>query len=116
MAHDHEHDEETTYGMALGFRTVEDRGKLYLVEAEIAPYVDEPEELGATLVFHPLSELDPTDTNEELEWPSLPIDIDDDLTRSPSDSLKDQFQAVVRQLHELTTEQLLEYLEAARAG
>ncbi|HET8655173.1 MAG TPA: hypothetical protein VFL93_06640 [Longimicrobiaceae bacterium] len=114
--HDHDHDEDATYGMALGFRTIEEAGKLYLVEAEIAPYVDEPDELGATLVFHPLDEIDPSDTSEEAEWPSWPIDIDDDLTRDPDAPLKAQFQAILRQLHGLSADQLREYMGVAREG
>jgi hypothetical protein len=111
--HEHEH-EDGTYGMALGFRTVEEGGKIYLAEAEIAPYVDEPGELGVTLVFHPLDGVDPTATDEEIDWPAWPIDIDDDLTRNPGDSPAAQFQSIVRQLHGLTAEQLREYLGAAR--
>jgi hypothetical protein len=113
MAH-HEHDEEATYGMALGFRTVEEEGKIYLVEAEIAPYSDEPNELGVTLVFHPLEGLDPSDTSDDVDWPAYPVDIDDDLTREAGTELRAQFQAIVRQLHELPNPRLLEYLREAR--
>ena len=113
--HEHEHDEEeATFGIALGFRTLEDAGQLFLVEAEIAPYVDEPEELGVTLVFHPLDGLDPTAESEELDWPNWPVDIDDDL-QSGGGTIAAQFQAIVRQLHGLTTDQLLGYLQTARA-
>lgn len=111
--HEHEH-EEGTYGMALGFRTVESEGKLYLAEAEIAPYTDEPDELGVTLVFHPLEGLDPTGASEEMDWPAWPIDIDDDLSRDSTLAAPAQFQAIVRQLHSLTDQQLLEYMLAAR--
>lgn len=113
--HEHEHDEEATFGIALGFRTVEEAGQLFLVEAEIAPYVDDPDELGVTLVFHPLDGLDPTAETEELDWPAWPIDIDDDLQRAPTDALSPQFQSIVRQLHGFTNDQLLAYLQAARA-
>ncbi len=123
MEHHHHHDHshhaggegegEGTYGMAFGFRTLEQGDRLYLVEAEVAPYMDEPAELGATLVFHPLEWVDP---NPEVE-PDLPawaIDIDDDLTRKGSDPLERQFAAIVRQLHELSEAQLLEYLAVAQ--
>jgi hypothetical protein len=112
--HDHEHDEDATFGIALGFRTVEEAGHLFLVEAEIAPYVDEPEELGVTLVFHPLEGLDPAAESEELDWPAWPVDIDEDLQRSGG-TISAQFQAIVRQLHGLTNEQLLGYLGVARS-
>ena len=119
MAHDeHEHDHEqddSSFGIALGFRTIEEGGQLFLVEAEIAPYVDDPDELGVTLVFHPLDGLDPTAESEELEWPAWPIDIDDDLQRAPTDTPQAQFQSIVRQIHGFTNEQLLAYLRSARA-
>jgi hypothetical protein len=101
--------------MALGFRTVEEDGKIYLAEAEISPYVDEPTELGVTLVFHPLDGVDPTSSEEELEWPAWPIDIDDDLSRNPDDPAATQFQSIVRQLHGLSAAQLGDYLKQARA-
>lgn len=109
-----EQDDESTFGIALGFRTIEEAGKLFLVEAEIAPYVDEPHELGVTLVFHPLEGLDPTNESEEIDWAAWPIDIDDDLQRNAGDSVSSQFQAIVRQLHDLTTERLGGYLQQAR--
>jgi hypothetical protein len=115
--HDHEHDHEhegETFGMALGFRIFEDEGALYLAEAEITPYVDEPESLGATLVFHPLADLDPTNDDEEIEWPAWPVDIDDDLTRDPKAHQAEQFQAILRQLAGLGETQLRAYLKQAR--
>jgi hypothetical protein len=111
---EHEHDDEATFGIALGFRTLEDGGQLFLVEAEIAPYVDEPEELGVTLVFHPLDGLDPTAESEELDWPAWPVDIDDDLQRGGG-TIAAQFQSIVRQLHNLSTDQLKGYLGVARS-
>lgn len=111
--HEHEH-EDGTFGMALGFRIVEDGGKLFLAEAEIAPYVDEPGELGVTLVFHPLDGLDPTAASEEMDWPAWPVDIDDELTRNIGEPPAAQFQSIVRQLHDLSTEQVREYLQLAR--
>jgi hypothetical protein len=113
--HEHDQNEEETYGIALGFRILEDGGKLFLAEAEIAPYVDAPEELGVTLVFHPLDGINPLETSETTEWPSWPVDIDDDLSRGEGDPIEQQFTAIVRQLHGLTTDQLHAYLEQARA-
>lgn len=112
--HEHDHEQESTYGMALGFRILEDAGKMYLAEAEISPYVDEPEELGVTLVFHPLDGLDPADPSEDTEWPAWPIDMDDELTRRGSDPITKQFDSIVRQLQALTDDELSEYLRAAR--
>ena len=112
--HDHEQDQEGTYGMALGFRLLEEEGQFFLAEAEISPYVDQPEELGVTLVFHPLAGIDPVEASEEMEWPAWPIDIDDDLTRDGGDPIPEQFQAIIRQLHGLSTEQLRAYLKTAR--
>lgn len=110
---DDEHGDET-YGMALGFRIVEDGGELFLAEAEIAPYVDSPEELGVTLVFHPLSGINPVENNEHEDWPSWTVDIDDELTRDASLPLPDQFQQIVRQLHGLPEEDLRDYMREAR--
>lgn len=112
--HEHDHEQESTYGMALGFRILEDAGKLYLAEAEISPYVDSPEELGATLVFHPLDGIDPTAATDEVEWPAWPIDIDDELTRNGSDPIPSQFEAIVRQLQQMSDPDLKEYMRAAR--
>lgn len=112
--HQHDHDEDGTYGIALGFRIIEDAGALYLAEAEIAPYTDSPDELGVTLVFHPLDGVDPVEATDELDWPSWPLDIDDDLTRNSQDPMDRQFAAVVRQLHDLTPDQLRDYLRMAR--
>jgi hypothetical protein len=115
-AHDHAHDHdhgESTYGMVLGFRLVEREGSYFLVEAEVGPYVDEPSELGATLVFHPLDGLDPTAADVEHDLPALPVDIDDDLTRDPAEPIPGQFQAIVRQLAGLSDAKLLEYLDQA---
>lgn len=120
MAQEHQHDEhagegdgEGTYGMAFGFRTLKQGERLYLVEAEVAPYMDEPAELGATLVFHPLEWVDPT-PEVDAEIPAWTIDIDDDLVRKGSDAIATQFGAIVQQLHELSEAQLLEYLAVAQ--
>jgi hypothetical protein len=111
---DYNHLEDETYGLALGFRIIEEGGRYFLAEAEIAPYVDEPDELGVTLVFHPLEGINPVEVGEENDWPSWPLDIDDDLTRSSGDPLEKQFAAIVRQLHDLDTARLREYLTRAR--
>lgn len=114
-AHSHTHDDgEGTYGMAFGFRTLTEGDKLYLVEAEVAPYVDEPAELGATLVFHPLEWMDPT-PGSDAELPAWAVDIDDDLERKGSEPIQSQFAAIALQLHRLTDAQLQEYLEIARS-
>jgi hypothetical protein len=119
MAPQHDHDHHTdgegegTYGMAFGFRTLQQGDRLFLVEAEVAPYMDEPAELGATLVFHPLEWVDPS-PEVEADIPAWAIDIDDDLTRQGSDPIERQFAAIVRQLHELSEAQLLEYLAVAQ--
>lgn len=112
MNHDHEHGEGV--GMALGFRIFEDAGQMFYAEAEITPYVDEPNALGATLVFHPLHEVDPTATDDEVDWPALVMDIDDDLTREPEGPVRQQFQAILRQLSNMSEGQLREYLQKAR--
>lgn len=111
--HNHDHEQEGAYGMALGFRILDEGGKLYLAEAEISPYVDEPNELGATLVFHPLDGLNPVE-EEASEWPAWTVDIDDELERDGGLPVQEQFIAIVRQLHGLTDQQLREYLGAAR--
>jgi hypothetical protein len=114
-AHEHDH-EESTYGMVLGFRILEREGSFFLVEAEVGPYVDEPTELGVTLVFHPLEGMDPTSAEGDGDLPALPLDIDDDLTRDPDDPIPTQFQAIVRQLAGLSDQKLLEYLDQAGEG
>jgi hypothetical protein len=110
--HEHGQDEES-FGLALGFRIIEVDGKLHLAEAEIAPYVDSPDELGVTLVFHPLDGINPVQIGEEGDWPAWPVDIDDDLTREGSASMEEQFSAIVRQLQALSTAQLEAYLKQA---
>jgi hypothetical protein len=109
----HDDDGESSYGVALGFRIFDHDGELYLAEAEISPYVDEPESLGATLVFHPLRDMDPTVEEPEMDWPSYPVDIDDDLQRDDGQGVREQFAAIARQLGSLTEERLREYLRVA---
>lgn len=111
--HDHE-DEDDSYGMAFGFRIFEQNGQLFLAEAEITPYVDDPEALGATLVFHPLEGINPIAGEEEIEWPAWPVDMDDELTRDSDAAIPVQFQAILRQLSELSEGELRQYLGAAR--
>lgn len=118
MAHEHQHDhegaeEEGTMGMGFGFRTLLVQDEVYLVEAEVAPYIDEPSELGATLIFQRLVWVDP-DTDDAEMPVGWALDIDEDLLRKGSDPIPEQFATIVRQLHELTEEQLLEYLELAQ--
>ena len=115
--HDHEHDHDggdEAFGIALGFRILEEAGSLFLVEAEIAPYVDAPEELGVTLVFHPLDGVNPVDVSDEVDWPSWPLDIDDDLSRNDEEPMEAQFRSNVKQLHDLSPEQLKAYMAQAR--
>lgn len=115
MADQDDQDIEDGVGIALGFRIIDVDGKLHLAEAEVAPYVDAPDELGVTLVFHPLDGLNPVELDEELEWPSWPLDIDDDLSRDGSAPMDQQFAAIVRQLHGLSESQLKSYLAEAQA-
>ncbi len=113
----HQHGEEGgEYGVVIGFRILEIGGELYLAEAEIAPYVDQPESLGATLVFHPLEDFDPTTASEEMDWPAWPVDIDDELIRDETQPVAAQLKSILRQLRELTDDELREYLQEARAG
>lgn len=114
MDNHHEHEHEEGVGMALGFRIFEAEGALFYVEAEITPYVDEPQALGATLVFHPLAGLDPTAADEEMDWPAFPLDIDEDLTRNAEAPAATQFQEILRQLSTLSEGSLREYLQQAR--
>ena len=109
-----EHEGEDTFGIALGFRILEEDGKYFLAEAEIAPYIDEPDELGVTVVFHPLEGINPVAIDEEGEWPSWPLDIDEDLSHETAGSMEEQFAAIVRQLYTMGDEQLKSYLRQAR--
>jgi hypothetical protein len=114
--HDHAHgqeDEDEVLGMAVGFRIFEDGGTLFLAEAEISPYQDDPSSLGVTLVFHSLAGIDPTTQDDEEEEPPT-FDFDDELTRSETAPIADQAQDILRQLSQLTPESLREYLQAAR--
>lgn len=114
--HDHDHDhEEAGFGVALGFRIFEADGQVYMAEAEISSYVDDPKSLGATLVFHNLTELDPTaapgEDEEEEDWR---VDIDEELTRDEGGSTRDQFHAILRQLAGFSEQDLRDYLKEAR--
>ena len=112
--HDHEHEAEEgdILGMAVGFRIFDDGGALYLAEAEISPYEDQPTALGVTLVFHALAGIDPTGESDEDE--PLVFDFDDELTRDEAASIVDQTQDILRQLANLSVESLREYLRAAK--
>ncbi|HEV2146605.1 MAG TPA: hypothetical protein VGR37_04245 [Longimicrobiaceae bacterium] len=112
--HDHEDGEGENFGMALGFRIFEADGDVYLAEVEITPYVDEPNALGATLVFHPLNGIDPTAPEQDADAPAWPVDVDDDLTRDTGDPIPEQFLAIARQAGRFTEDQLRDYLALAR--
>lgn len=112
--HSHDHDGDESYGIVIGVRIFQHQGSYYLAEAEITPYVDEPEALGATLVFHPLEDLDPTSADEEMEWPAWPLDFDDALTRDTEAPTKEQFRAIVAQMAALSEAELGEYLQQAQ--
>lgn len=115
--HDHDHNghEEEGFGVALGFRIFEAEGGIYMAEAEISSYVDDPNSLGATLVFHSLTDLDPTsapdENDEDNGWR---IDIDEELTRTEGGPTREQFHAILRQLAALSEDDLRQYLTAAR--
>jgi hypothetical protein len=115
----HEHEEHDhsveghTHGIALGFRILDFRGELYFAEAEISAYVDEPDSLGATLVFHKVSGIDPTAGADEIEWPTWATDVDEDLTRDDDAPVTQQFEAILRQLSGMDDAALREYLERA---
>jgi hypothetical protein len=112
-AHDHEHGDDGL-GLLVGFRIFEDAGELFLAEAEIGPYVDDSNALGVTLVFHPLTDLDPTSDEEDEERPAFPFDFDDELTRDEKAPLREQAHGILRQLSQLPEESLREYLRVAR--
>src|SRR5688572_12602993 len=114
--HDHDHGgEEEGFGVALGFRIFEAEDGIYMAEAEISSYVDDPSSLGATLVFHSLTELDPTSAPDEDEDDSgWRIDIDDELTRTEGAPMREQFHAILRQLAGLSEADLKQYLTTAR--
>lgn len=107
-------EQDESYGIALGIRVFDDDGEFYFAEAEITPYVDEPEALGATLVFHSLEGIDPVAFDDETDRPAWPIDIDEDLTRDPEQAMRTQFRAILRQLSSLSVEDLRRYMHQAR--
>ena len=111
--HEHEGEDGDVLGMAVGFRIFEDGGALYLAEAEISPYEDQPTALGVTLVFHALAGIDPTSEEGDDAEP-LVFDFDDELTRDEDAPIVAQTADVLRQLSSLTPESLREYLQAAR--
>jgi hypothetical protein len=111
QAHEHEGDE--VLGMAVGFRIFEEGGALYLAEAEISPYEDDPSALGVTLVFHALAGIDPTSGDDEEEEP-IAFDFDDELTRDEKAPIVEQTQDILRQLSKLSEQALAEYLRSVR--
>jgi len=112
--HEHTPHSEDGLGLLVGFRIFEDEGELYLAEAEISPYVDDSNSLGVTLVFHPLSGIDPTTDEGDEERGAYPFDFDDELTRDETAPLGEQAQAILRQLSQIPEASLREYLRAAR--
>lgn len=113
QAHDHEGEGDGVLGMAVGFRIFEEAGALYLAEAEISPYEDDPSALGVTLVFHALVGIDPTSGDDEEEEP-IAFDFDDELTRDEKAPIVEQTQDILRQLSKLSEQALAEYIRAAR--
>jgi hypothetical protein len=111
--HEHEGEEGDVLGMAVGFRIFEDGGDLYLAEAEISPYEDQPDALGVTLVFHVLTGIDPTGEEEDEEEPVV-FDFDDELTRDEGAPIVQQTQDILRQLAKLEPASLVEYLRVAK--
>jgi hypothetical protein len=112
--HDHGDDEGgDVLGMAVGFRIFEEAGGLYLAEAEISPYEDQPDALGVTLVFHALAGIDPTGEEQDEEEPVV-YDFDDELTRDEGAPIVQQTQDILRQLSNLEPESLREYLRVAQ--
>ena len=111
--HEHEGEEGDVLGMAVGFRIFEDGGDLYLAEAEISPYEDQPTALGVTLVFHALAGIDPTGEEQDEEEPVV-YDFDDELTRDEGAPIVQQTQDILRQLSNLEPESLREYLRVAQ--
>ena len=106
---------EEGFGVALGFRIFEVDGGIYMAEAEVSSYVDDPKSLGATLVFHSLTDLDPTAApSEEDEEEGWRIDIDDELTRPETGSTREQFHGILRQLAGFSEQDLRDYLQQAR--
>ena len=111
--HEHEGDESDVLGMAVGFRIFEDGGDLYLAEAEISPYEDQPTALGVTLVFHALAGIDPTGEEPDEDEP-VAFDFDDELTRNEKAPIVEQTADILRQLANLSPASLGEYLRAAK--
>ena len=112
--HHHDDDSGDLPGVAIGFRIFEDEGGLYLAEAQIEPYEDNPDALGVTLIFHPLSGLDPVSDEGDDDREAWLFDFDDELTRDEGAALVDQAQDIFRQLSRLSEPALREYLRVAR--
>jgi hypothetical protein len=112
--HHHHDDEQDLPGVAVGFRIFEDEGDLYLAEAAVEPYQDQPHTLGVTLIFHPLKDLDPVSDEADDDRDAWLFDFDDELTRDEDAPLAAQAQDVFRQLSKLPEESLREYLRVAK--
>ena len=112
--HDHGDDMDELPGVAIGFRIFEDEGEMYLAEAQVEPYEDNADALGVTLIFHPLSGLDPVSDEGDDDREAWLFDFDDELTRDEGASLVDQAQDIFRQLSRLSEPALREYLRVAR--
>ena len=61
-----------------------------------------------------LQEISQNSDDEDEERPAYPFDFDDELTRDEKGVLRDQAQAILRQLSQLPEESLREYLRVAR--
>jgi hypothetical protein len=113
----HQPGEHEGVGMALGFRIFEHEGEMFMAEAEVTSYMDDPQALGATVVFHPLADIDPTSPEEEDDEDDTAVwhvDVDDQLTRDEKAPIREQFQAILRQLAALSEGELRELLDEAR--
>lgn len=100
--------EEEGFGVAMGFNLFTLNGNPFMAEAEISSYVDDPQALGVTLVFHPMDySLVRSDHDDAHSWR---WDIDDDLERDESTSTKEQFRSIARQLSRFSGEHLRHYL------
>lgn len=98
---------EEGFGVALGTRLLWLSGNPFLVEAEISSYVDAPDELGVTLVFHSL------DLPEPRELEGWRLDIDHVLQRDVAAPMREQFRSILRQLIQFPDDMLRDFLVQA---
>lgn len=105
---------DETQALLVGIRILEFDGELYLAEAEIGQYVDDLSALGVTLVFHPLSDIDPTSGEDDGNRPVYRFDFDDELIRDERAPLRDQAQNILRQLRSLPESELGHLLQVAK--